>query len=125
MVTGDLAFYHDLNGLLATKRHGLRATIILINNDGGGIFSFLPQGACGDRVAEYFFTPHGLDFRGAAEMYGCVFTRVASWEQFRSAVVASLHAQQTVVIEVPSDRERNVELHRHIWAVAAGALGEE
>ena len=104
IVTGDLAFYHDLNGLLAAKRHGLRATIIVINNDGGGIFSFLPQGACGDQVAEYFFTPHGLDFRGAAEMYGCVFTRVASWEQFRSAVAASLHAQQTTVIEVPSDR---------------------
>lgn len=124
MVTGDLAFYHDLNGLLAAKRHGLRATIIVINNDGGGIFSFLPQRACGDQVAEYFFTPHGLDFRGAAEMYGCVFTRVASWEQFRSAVMASLHAQQTTVIEVPSDRRRNVKLHRRIWAVAAEAVRE-
>jgi 2-succinyl-5-enolpyruvyl-6-hydroxy-3-cyclohexene-1-carboxylate synthase len=124
IVTGDLAFYHDLNGLLAAKRHGLRATIIVINNDGGGIFSFLPQSACGDQVAEYFFTPHGLDFRGAAEMYGCVFTRVASWEQFRSAVVASLHAQRTTVIEVPSNRRRNLDLHRHIWAVAAEALRE-
>jgi 2-succinyl-5-enolpyruvyl-6-hydroxy-3-cyclohexene-1-carboxylate synthase len=122
IVTGDLAFYHDLNGLLAVKRHSLCATIIVINNDGGGIFSFLPQGACGDRVADYFFTPHGLDFRGAAEMYGCLFTRVASWEQFRSAVMASLRAQQTTVIEVPSDRQRNLDLHRHIWARAAEAL---
>jgi 2-succinyl-5-enolpyruvyl-6-hydroxy-3-cyclohexene-1-carboxylate synthase len=97
----------------------------VINNDGGGIFSFLPQGACGDQVAEYFFTPHGLDFRGAAEMYGCVFTRVTSWEQFRSAVAASLHAQQTTVIEVPSNRQRNLDLHRHIWAVAAEASREE
>jgi 2-succinyl-5-enolpyruvyl-6-hydroxy-3-cyclohexene-1-carboxylate synthase len=124
IVTGDVAFYHDLNGLLAAKRHGVRATIIVINNDGGGIFSFLPQGACGDQVAEYFFTPHGLDFCGAAEMYGCVFTRVTSWEQFRSAVVASLHAQRTTVIEVPSDRRRNLDLHRRIWAAATAALGE-
>jgi 2-succinyl-5-enolpyruvyl-6-hydroxy-3-cyclohexene-1-carboxylate synthase len=122
IVAGDLAFYHDLNGLLAAKRHGLRATIIVINNDGGGIFSFLPQGGCGDQVAEYFFTPHGLDFRGAAEMYGCVFTRVASWEQFRSAVSASLSQRQTTVIEVPSDRQRNLELHQRIWARAADAL---
>ena len=124
IVTGDLAFYHDLNGLLAAKRHGVRATIIVINNDGGGIFSFLPQAQCGDQAAEYFFTPHGLDFRGAVEMYGCGFTRVSSWEQFRNAVAASLHAPQTRVIEVPSDRQRNVELHRQIWAAAARTLAQ-
>ena len=43
LVIGDLSFYHDLNGLLAAKLHRLHATIILLNNDGGGIFSFLPQ----------------------------------------------------------------------------------
>lgn len=124
IVTGDLGFYHDLNGLLAVKRHGVRATIIVINNDGGGIFSFLPQAECGPQAEEFFFTPHGLDFRGAAEMYGCAFTRVASWEEFRSAVTASLRAQRTHVIEVPSERRRNVELHRQTWAAAARALAE-
>jgi 2-succinyl-5-enolpyruvyl-6-hydroxy-3-cyclohexene-1-carboxylate synthase len=124
IVTGDLAFYHDLNGLLAAKRHGVRATIIVINNDGGGIFSFLPQAECGDQAAEYFFTPHGLDFRGAVEMYGCGFTRVSSWEQFRNAVAASLQAPQTQIIEVPSERQRNVELHRQIWAAATRALAQ-
>jgi 2-succinyl-5-enolpyruvyl-6-hydroxy-3-cyclohexene-1-carboxylate synthase len=122
MVTGDLGFYHDLNGLLAAKRHRLRATIIVINNDGGGIFSFLPQAECGAEFAEYFLTPHGLDFRGAVEMYGCAFTRIASWEQFRAAVETSLHADGTTVIEVPSERTRNVELHRQLWAAAAQAL---
>jgi len=124
IVTGDLGFYHDLNGLLAVKRHAVRATIILINNDGGGIFSFLPQADCGAQAEEYFFTPHGLDFRGAAEMYGCVFTRVASWEQFRAAVTTSLQAQRTHVIEVPSERRRNVELHRQVWAACARALAQ-
>jgi 2-succinyl-5-enolpyruvyl-6-hydroxy-3-cyclohexene-1-carboxylate synthase len=124
IVTGDLGFYHDLNGLLAVKRHGVRATIIVINNDGGGIFSFLPQGDCGEPMAEYFFTPHGLDFRGAAEMYGCAFTRVASWDQFRAAVTSSLQAERTSVIEVPSERRRNVELHRQIWTAASQALAE-
>ncbi|MFI5394975.1 MAG: 2-succinyl-5-enolpyruvyl-6-hydroxy-3-cyclohexene-1-carboxylic-acid synthase [Candidatus Binatia bacterium] len=124
IVTGDLGFYHDLNGLLAVKRHGVRATIVVINNDGGGIFSFLPQADCDDQVAEYFSTPHGLDFRSAAEMYGCAFTRVASWDQFRAVVASSLCAERTSVIEVPSDRRRNVELHRQIWAAASQALAE-
>jgi 2-succinyl-5-enolpyruvyl-6-hydroxy-3-cyclohexene-1-carboxylate synthase len=122
IVTGDLGFYHDLNGLLAVKRHAVRATIVVINNDGGGIFSFLPQADCDEQVAEYVYAPHGLDFRGASEMYGCAFTRVTSWAQFREAVTASLRAEGTQVIEVPSDRRRNVELHRQIWAVAARAL---
>ena len=43
LVIGDLSFYHDLNGLLAAKLHGLNITIVVVNNDGGGIFSFLPQ----------------------------------------------------------------------------------
>jgi 2-succinyl-5-enolpyruvyl-6-hydroxy-3-cyclohexene-1-carboxylate synthase len=122
VVTGDLAFYHDLNGLLAAKRHGVRATIIVLNNDGGGIFSFLPQAQCSEQMAEYFFTPHGLDFRGAVEMYGCSFTRIASWEQFREAVTAALQAERTSVIEVPVGRTRNVELHRQIWAAASRAV---
>ncbi|MFQ5665620.1 MAG: 2-succinyl-5-enolpyruvyl-6-hydroxy-3-cyclohexene-1-carboxylic-acid synthase [Candidatus Binatia bacterium] len=122
MVTGDLGFYHDLNGLLAAKRYGLRATIIVINNDGGGIFSFLPQAACGEGFTEYFLTPHGLDFRGAVEMYGCMFRRIASWEQFRDAVAAALDADRTTVIEVPSNRARNVELHQQVWAAIARAV---
>lgn len=122
IVTGDLGFYHDLNGLLAVKRLGVRATIIVINNDGGGIFSFLPQADCGDACAEYFFTPHGLDFRGVVEMYGAAFTRVGAWEHFRTAVREALDAEHTSVIEVPSDRRRNVELHRRAWAVAAAQV---
>jgi 2-succinyl-5-enolpyruvyl-6-hydroxy-3-cyclohexene-1-carboxylate synthase len=122
IVTGDLGFYHDLNGLLATKRHGVRATIIVMNNDGGGIFAFLPQAECGDAFAEYFLTPHGLDFRGAVEMYGCAFTRIASWGQFRDAVGTALRADRTSVIEIPSDRSRNVALHRQLWAAVGAAL---
>jgi 2-succinyl-5-enolpyruvyl-6-hydroxy-3-cyclohexene-1-carboxylate synthase len=122
IVTGDLGFYHDLNGLLAVKRYGVRATIIVINNDGGGIFSFLPQAQCGAPFTEYFLTPHGLDFRGAVEMYGCSFTRIASWEQFRAVVAAALRAERTSVIEIPSDRTRNVALHQQLWAAPTHAL---
>ncbi len=125
LVTGDLGFYHDLNGLLAAKRYQIRAVIIVLNNDGGGIFSYLPQAECGEAFDEYFRTPHGLDFRGAVEMYDCAFTRVASWEQFGAAVVGALNAPRTTVIEVACDHARSVELHRSIWAAGSRAAERE
>ena len=70
LVIGDLSMYHDLNGLLAAKQHQLRATIVLVHNDGGGIFSFLPQAQDPEHFEQLFGTPHGLDFRPAAKMYG-------------------------------------------------------
>ncbi|HWS44459.1 MAG TPA: 2-succinyl-5-enolpyruvyl-6-hydroxy-3-cyclohexene-1-carboxylic-acid synthase, partial [Acidimicrobiia bacterium] len=70
LVAGDLSFYHDMNGLLAAKRHAIDATIVLVNNDGGGIFSFLPQAQHPERFEELFGTPHGLNFAAAAAVYG-------------------------------------------------------
>ncbi|MCM8749360.1 2-succinyl-5-enolpyruvyl-6-hydroxy-3-cyclohexene-1-carboxylic-acid synthase [Thermomicrobiaceae bacterium CFH 74404] len=122
LVIGDLSFYHDMNGLLAARRHGLRATIVLLNNDGGGIFSFLPQAEHGEQFERLFGTPHGLDFRHAAALYGLAFTRVESWPAFREAVRASLAGDSVSVIEVPTERARNVELHRRIWPAVAQAV---
>lgn len=122
LVIGDLSFYHDMNGLLAARRHGLRATIVLLNNDGGGIFSFLPQAEHGEQFERLFGTPHGLDFRHAAALYGLAFTRVESWPAFREAVQASLAGDDVSVIEVPTERARNVELHRRIWPAVAQAV---
>ncbi len=68
LVIGDISLYHDMNGLLAAKRHGLSATIVVISNDGGGIFSFLPQAERGDGFEELFGTPHGLDFKYTAAL---------------------------------------------------------
>src|SRR5690606_34603658 len=87
---GDLSFYHDLNGLLAAKLHGLNATIIVINNDGGGIFSFLPQAAYPDHFEALFGTPTGLDFRPAVEMYGGRWVRPRDWAGFRAAVAEAV-----------------------------------
>jgi 2-succinyl-5-enolpyruvyl-6-hydroxy-3-cyclohexene-1-carboxylate synthase len=76
LVLGDLAFYHDMNGLLAAGRHRVSATIVLLDNDGGGIFSFLPQAAYPEHFEALFGTPTGLDFRLAAELYGATFSRM-------------------------------------------------
>ncbi len=126
LVVGDISFYHDMNGLLAARAHGLDATIIVVNNDGGGIFSFLPQAAYPDVFEPYFGTPHGLTFGAAAELYGLRYEQVGAWPRFREAVSESLATPGTTVIEVPGDRALNVELHRRVWqAVALGLRATE
>ncbi len=122
LVIGDLSFYHDSNGLLAAAQHHLNATIILLNNDGGGIFSFLPQAADAEHFETLFGTPHGLDFQPLAQMYGARYTRVAAWGEFRSAVRAGIAEGGLHIVEVPTARDRNVTLHREIWRVVSAAL---
>jgi 2-succinyl-5-enolpyruvyl-6-hydroxy-3-cyclohexene-1-carboxylate synthase len=122
LVIGDLSFYHDSNGLLASKLHGLDVTIILLNNDGGGIFSFLPQAADTEHFETLFGTPHGLDFEPLARMYGARYARVASWEAFRTAVRRGLDGGGLQIVEVPTERNRNVALHRQFWPLVSQAL---
>ena len=124
LVLGDLSFFHDLNGLLAARLHQLNLTIVLINNDGGGIFSFLPQAAYPEHFEQLFGTPTGLDFRLAVEMYDGQFQKVASWEQFRKAVIRGLHTGGLHVIEVPTERASNVKMHRQLWEAIEKSLNE-
>ncbi len=123
-VTGDLSLYHDSNGLLAARLHGLDLTIVLINNDGGGIFSFLPQASEADQFERLFGTPHGLDFRPLAELYGARYTLAEGWPAFREAVLAGVEGKGLHIVELRTDRARNVADHRAIWPAVAEALRE-
>jgi 2-succinyl-5-enolpyruvyl-6-hydroxy-3-cyclohexene-1-carboxylate synthase len=115
LVTGDLAFYHDMNGLLAVERCGVDATVVLVNNDGGGIFHKLPIEEFDPPFTELFRTPHGLDFAPAAELYGLEFARVGEMGTFREAYRDSLASEGTQVIEVRTDAETS---HRRREALA-------
>jgi 2-succinyl-5-enolpyruvyl-6-hydroxy-3-cyclohexene-1-carboxylate synthase len=125
LTIGDIAFYHDMNGLLAARLHGLNATIILINNDGGGIFSFLPQAGHPEHFEALFGTPHGLDFRPAADLYGGRYHLIDGWDDFRREVASALDAPGLKIIEVRTERERNVSLHREVWQAVSRALAKE
>ena len=124
LVLGDLSFFHDLNGLLAASLHELNLTIILINNDGGGIFSFLPQASHPQHFEQLFGTPTGLNFRPVVEMYGGRFQRVDNWESFRKAVNQGLHSSGLDVIEIPTERTSNVKMHRQLWEVIQKTIVE-
>ena len=124
VVTGDLSFHHDLNGLAALRDGDCRATLVIVNNDGGGIFSFLPVAEHSEPFERYFGTPHGLDFRHAAELYGVPFVRPESLEELREVAARSLGRRERLVIEVRTDRTENVADHRALWAEAIRAVEE-
>jgi 2-succinyl-5-enolpyruvyl-6-hydroxy-3-cyclohexene-1-carboxylate synthase len=123
-LTGDLGFLHDLNGLLAARRCGVGAVFVVCNNDGGGIFSYLPQADGSDVFARFFRTTHGLDLRGGVEMYGCRFTRAHDAAALAAALDAGLAHDGCTVIEVPIDLDTSVARHRALWAAAGRAARE-
>ena len=105
VVTGDLAYFHDMNGLLSVTRCSVDATVVLINNDGGGIFHMLPIESFDPPFTEQFRTPHGLDFEPTGDLYGLEYTRVATTAAFERAYADSLASDGTQVIEVTVDGE--------------------
>ncbi len=122
LLIGDVALAHDIGGLLAASRLGLALTIVLLNNDGGGIFHFLPVAGETDAFEEHVATPHGLDFSRAAALYGCGFERVATVDELRHAVDAGVAGNATTIIEIRTDREQNLALHRRVAEAALTAL---
>lgn len=118
LILGDISFYHDMNGLLAAKLHSLKATIIVVNNRGGGIFSFLSQHSLlpKESFENFFGEPHDLDFSGVKTIYGGEFYRVDSWRAFDHAFSASIDAGGLKIIEfVALDRETNLTLHASMF----------
>jgi len=120
LLIGDVALAYDLGALAAGTRLGLSLTIVLLNNDGGGIFSFLPVARERDAFEEHVATPHGLDFARAAALYGCAYTRADDPAALRTALDAA--GDGVALIEVRTDRDDNVALHRRVWAAVADAL---
>ncbi|XVH31397.1 2-succinyl-5-enolpyruvyl-6-hydroxy-3-cyclohexene-1-carboxylic-acid synthase [Haloferacaceae archaeon DSL9] len=116
LVIGDLAYYHDMNGLLALSRCDVDATIVLINNDGGGIFHTLPIESFDPPFTSQFKTPHGLDFESTGDLYEFAFARVTDREAFREAYATAASTDGSHVIEVRIDAD---ESHRIRDALAA------
>jgi 2-succinyl-5-enolpyruvyl-6-hydroxy-3-cyclohexene-1-carboxylate synthase len=119
LLTGDVAMAHDIGGLLAARRLGLAATIVLLNNDGGAIFHFLPVADERDAFEEHVATPHGLDFAHAAALYACEHVRVGDEAELAAAIAP---ASVTRIVEIRTDRRENLALHGRVAAAVAAAL---
>jgi 2-succinyl-5-enolpyruvyl-6-hydroxy-3-cyclohexene-1-carboxylate synthase len=120
---GDLSFLHDLGGLLAAHRHGVRATFVVLDNDGGGIFDHLPVAEHAARYEELFVTPHGLELGPLVEGYGAAYRRVRDVSNVPQAIAAALGAPISTVVHLPYARAHSLAAHRRAWAAAAAVLG--
>jgi 2-succinyl-5-enolpyruvyl-6-hydroxy-3-cyclohexene-1-carboxylate synthase len=130
LLIGDVALAYDIGGLLAHRRLGLDLTIVLLDNQGGGIFDFLPVASSrsarqGEVYTEHISTPTGLDFAKAAALYGFGHERVEDLFAFRAALERAFEdgvGRGANIVEVRTERAANVVLHRQVWEAVADAL---
>lgn len=116
---GDLAMLHDQNGLLLDSEAHPDLTLVVVNNTGGGIFSFLPQ-AGHPHFERLFATPHRVSFENLASVYGAGYARPETPEDLVQEIKAS--AGGIRIIEVRTDREDNVRVHEAIWSATRSAI---
>ncbi len=120
-LAGDLSVLHDANGLLASA-DGADVVIVVVNNDGGGIFSFLPQAELPGGFERLFGTPHGVDLARLAAAYGAGHRRLDIAAELSQALTAARAAGGVQLVEVRTERAANVALHRRLVAAAHAAL---
>jgi 2-succinyl-5-enolpyruvyl-6-hydroxy-3-cyclohexene-1-carboxylate synthase len=122
LLLGDLSLYHDMNGLWALQRHGIKATLVVCDNNGGGVFNFLPQAEHPDVFEEIFATPLGLDLSQVARLYGLVYSPVSDRSGLEPAIADAIAAPTPTMVVVRFKREDSVNGHRLCWEAAASAL---
>ncbi|GAB3698062.1 2-succinyl-5-enolpyruvyl-6-hydroxy-3-cyclohexene-1-carboxylate synthase [Halorubrum pallidum] len=138
LVVGDIALYHDTNGLLAIDRCDADVTVVLVNNDGGGIFHKLPIESFEPPFTEAFKTPHGIEFEPMADLHGLAYTRIDARPEARSepddaraadvaddldaAYAQAREAEGSHLIEVRTDAERSHRTRERLEAAVEGAV---
>lgn len=115
LITGDLAFYHDLNGLHNSLKYKIPLTVILINNNGGGIFQSLPISNYKNVFNKYFLTPLNLNFKNFVEAYGGKFYRVKTEKDFVIKLIKSIKNKKLNVLEIITDSKKSKIIRNKYW----------
>lgn len=121
LLIGDVALLHDLTGWLIARRYGLSLTVIVVNNDGGGIFHFLPIAERSAHFEALFGTPHGVDVAHVAALAGAQLHRPTELDGLGATVRRCLEGGLHL-IEVRTDRRENVDAHRSLQSRLAEAI---
>jgi 2-succinyl-5-enolpyruvyl-6-hydroxy-3-cyclohexene-1-carboxylate synthase len=123
-LAGDLSVLHDQNGFLPAPTPRPDLVVVVVNNDGGGIFSFLPQAQFAHGYETVFGTPHGVDFGDLARLHRITHRRVEAAGDVADAVLGGAAAGGIHLVEVRTDRTANVGLHHRVAAAAVAALDD-
>ncbi len=121
VVVGDVAMIHDMTGLMAAMQHDVPMTVVVLNNDGGGIFHHLPLADRSETFEQFFGTPHGLTFAAAAAQFGFVYRRLEPFEVGGEPAALRAEPARRILLEVGSDRQSEVDALRELWRAATAA----
>jgi 2-succinyl-5-enolpyruvyl-6-hydroxy-3-cyclohexene-1-carboxylate synthase len=124
VLVGDIAFLHDSNALLGLADRGIDLTIVVVDNRGGGIFSFLPQAELlpAERFELLFGTPHGVNLPSLAAVHGIAAFEVHAADALAPALRAADTASGAFAVIVRTDRQKNVAVHDEVHRAVASAL---
>ncbi len=124
LMIGDLAVLHDLNALAIVRDSAQPVITVAINNDGGGIFSFLPIADHEDVFEEFFGTPFDVSLEPAAEMFDLPYARPNTSNAFVTTYREMIDAGRSGIIEIQTDRAVNREEHKRIEQLVHRAISD-
>ncbi|MDI7740371.1 2-succinyl-5-enolpyruvyl-6-hydroxy-3-cyclohexene-1-carboxylic-acid synthase [Lysinibacillus fusiformis] len=113
LLIGDLAFLHDVNALITTRYQSCKINVIVFNNDGGGIFSYLAQSTVKEYYEDLFGTPTALQFGDVAKMYEMEYVQIKDFDEMEKLLKPQNNPLR--LIEIFTDRQDNVMSHRMLW----------
>lgn len=122
LIVGDVTFYHDMNGLLAVQGCDIPVTVVLLNNNGGGIFHRLPVQGFEPEFTDNFVMPHNLQLEHAANLYGVAHVRAESRQQFRELFAEHVGSGLSSIIEVPTDARADLAQRQAVIAAVQADL---
>jgi len=122
LLIGDLAFYHDMNGLHNAIKYKIPLTVILINNHGGGIFESLPISGYKEFLLENFLTPLELDLSKIVKAYGGKFIHIKNWKEFNSVISSSKKNKKITVLEIRTNAKKSKELRDRYWKAVSNEV---
>jgi 2-succinyl-5-enolpyruvyl-6-hydroxy-3-cyclohexene-1-carboxylate synthase len=123
LLIGDLALLHDLNSLALLRDLAQPPiTLVAVNNDGGGIFHFLPIARHAEVFEPFVATPHGMEFEDAARMFGLAYARPETASAFETAYAEASASSRSTLIEVRTERRANHALHANLLAEVSAAV---
>lgn len=123
-LVGDLAALHDLNSLALVRAINQPVILIVINNNGGGIFNLLPIANYSRDFEKFFGTPHGLTFKLVARMFHLDYFHPETQDALEFALDLAIKNKKSILIEVNTDRQNNARLHQSLQQAIQSALAE-